>query len=329
MRFLIIQTSFIGDVVLATSVVDKLHQKFPDAKIDFLLRKGNESLLENHPFLNEVIVWDKKQNKLGNLFKIISIVRSKKYDYVINLHRFTSSGLITGLSGAKNKIGFDKNPLSFLYSKKVKHQIGDGKHETERNQELIKDLTDAIPAKPKLYPSKSDLAAITNLKLQTSNLKQYVCIAPASVWFTKQLPKEKWIGLINLIKNDTVVYLIGAGSDAALCSEIKDSVQHPLTINLAGKLSFLESAALMQGAIMNYVNDSAPLHLASAMNANLTAVFCSTTPVYGFGPLSDHSKIVETKLSLDCRPCGLHGYKACPKGHFKCALSIEATDLLS
>lgn len=79
---------------------------------------------------------------------------------------------------------------------------------------------------------------------------------------------------------------------------------------------------------MNYVNDSAPLHIASAMNAPITAVFCSTVPAFGFGPLSDHSKIIETKLMLDCRPCGLHGFKSCPKGHFKCALSIEAKDLL-
>jgi lipopolysaccharide heptosyltransferase II len=327
-RFLIIQTAFIGDVILATSVVEKLHQKFPEAKIDFLLRKGNESLLENHPFLNNIIVWDKKQNKLSNLFKIISKVRSSKYDYVINLHRFASSGLITALSGAKERIGFDKNPLSFFYTKKLKHEIGNGKHEIERNHELIKDLTDDKPAKPRLYPSKSDFAAISNFKSQVTNLTKYICIAPASVWFTKQLPKEKWIELINLIHKDTVVYLIGAVSDSALCEEIKNKAQHTLTINLAGKLSFLESAALMKDASMNYVNDSAPLHIASALNAPATAVFCSTVPAFGFGPLSDSSRIVETKVQLDCKPCGLHGYKACPKGHFKCALTIEAKDLL-
>src|SRR4051812_40135305 len=105
MYFLIIQTSFIGDVILATSVAEKLHQKLPDAKIDFLLRKGNESLLENHPFINDVLIWNKKENKLSNLFKVISKVRKNKYDYVINLHRFASSGLITAFSGAKDKRG--------------------------------------------------------------------------------------------------------------------------------------------------------------------------------------------------------------------------------
>jgi heptosyltransferase-2 len=88
---------------------------------------------------------------------------------------------------------------------------------------------------------------------------------------------------------------------------------------MAGKLSLLESAAIMAGARMNFVNDSAPMHLASAVNAPVTAVFCSTVPAFGFGPLSDNAFIAETTIPLDCRPCGLHGYTVCPKGHFKCA----------
>lgn len=73
---------------------------------------------------------------------------------------------------------------------------------------------------------------------------------------------------------------------------------------------------------MNYVNDSAPLHIASAMNAPVTAIFCSTVPAFGFGPLRENGRVVETLEKLDCRPCGLHGHQACPKGHFKCALGI-------
>jgi len=84
---------------------------------------------------------------------------------------------------------------------------------------------------------------------------------------------------------------------------------------------------LMQGAIMNYVNDSAPLHLASAMNAPVTALFCSTIPAFGFGPLSDVRYVVETEEKLSCRPCGLHGYRACPQGHFKCALTVRVAQL--
>jgi len=324
MKFLIIQTAFIGDVILATAVAEKLHQFYPEAEIDFVLRKGNEGLLSHHPFIKLVFVWNKKQSKIKNLLSITKQVKAKKYDVAITIHRFSSSGLILGLSGAKQKIGFDKNPLSYLFTKKIKHIIGDGRHEVERNQQLIADFTDSVYAKPKLYPSNQNFDAVS--KYKSSN---YFCIAPTSVWFTKQFPKEKWIELINSLPYK-MIYLIGASSDYDFCEElisklIIEKKEH--CVNLAGKLNFLESAALMRDAKMNYVNDSAPMHIASAMNAPTTAIYCSTVPSFGFGPLSDNARIVETTEMLDCRPCGLHGHKVCPLGHYKCAYSIDIKNL--
>ncbi len=323
MKILIIQTAFIGDVILATAVAEKLHQKYPDAQIDFTLRKGNEGLLTGHPFINTVFVWDKKQNKIKNLFLLSKQIRSNKYDTVVNLQRFSSSGILAGFSGAKEIIGFDKNPLSFLFTKKIKHEIGNEKHEVERNQQLLESLTNADASKPKLYPSKENKDAVESYKNS-----QYVCLAPTSVWFTKQYPKEKWVELCNQTSPSLIIYLLGAPGDSAACDWIKNNSTNKNIINLAGKLNFLESAALMSNAEMNFVNDSAPMHIASAMNAKTTAIFCSTVPSFGFGPLADDSIIIETKEQLDCRPCGLHGHKACPKGHFKCGFSIETIELL-
>ena len=315
MKILIIQTAFIGDVILATPLIEKLHQQFPDAKIDFLLRKGNEGLLKNHPKLNEVLIWNKKQNKTKNLFSILQKIRRTKYDNVINCQRFFSTGMLTAFSNAKEKVGFDKNPLSIFFTKKIKHQIADSNnftHEIQRNHHLIAHLTNEQPALPKLYPSDSDFNQIkTN--------ERYICIAPTSVWFTKQLPAEKWLELIQRLPKEEEIYLLGAPSDFESCEKIKSTSQHSNIHNLAGKLNLLQSAALMKNAQMNYVNDSAPLHLASAMNAPVTGVFCSTVPSFGFTPLSSVRRVLETKEKLDCRPCGLHGFKACPKGHFKCS----------
>ena len=116
-KILLIQTAYTGDVVLATPVVEKLHQFFPAAKIDFCLRKGNQDLLKGHPFINDVLVFDKKNHKLKNLFSLLFKIRKKRYDLVVNMHRFASSGLLTGFSGAREKIGFSSNPLSFLFTK--------------------------------------------------------------------------------------------------------------------------------------------------------------------------------------------------------------------
>jgi heptosyltransferase-2 len=329
LTFLLIQTAFLGDVILATAVAEKLHRHFPEASIDFLLRKGNEGVLENHPFIRQVIVLDKKKNKLANLLSVASQVKRNRYDQVINLHRFASSGFIVWRSGAREKTGFDKNPFSFFYTKKFPHAIGKspGQNETERNHQLIAALTDSIPAKPRLYPSLQQFQKVEMLLAQNS-IRRYVTIAPASIWFTKQLPAQKWVELIRLLSPEITVYLVGAGNDLALCEKIK-AASRTNVIHLAGQLSLLETAALMKSAEMNYVNDSAPMHIASAMEAPTTAVFCSTVPAFGFGPLAEQSKIVETKISLDCRPCGLHGYRQCPQGHFRCASTIDAADIVS
>lgn len=329
-RILIIQTAFIGDVILATPVVEKLHEYFPDAELDFLLRKGNESLLAGHPLLHEVLVWDKGADKRRHLLGMMGRIRRNKYDVVVNLHRHFSSGLMTAFSGTEKRIGFDKNPLSILFTERVKHVIGVldyksniAKHEVERNIDLIASFTDNKWTKTKLYPSEKDYEETKKYKGEG-----YVCIAPTSVWFTKQFPRHKWVELIKLLPVETKIYLLGATSDKAFCDWLIEASERTTVENLCGKLTLLQSAALMKDAKMNYVNDSAPMHLASAMNAAVTAIYCSTVPEFGFGPLSDNSKIIGTNIELDCRPCGLHGFNACPKGHFKCGESIEVTRLL-
>jgi heptosyltransferase-2 len=85
----------------------------------------------------------------------------------------------------------------------------------------------------------------------------------------------------------------------------------------------------MAGALMNYMNDSAPMHLASAINAPTTAIFCSTIPAFGFGPLADDRAVIESDQKLACRPCGIHGSKDCPEKHFDCAEKISVKSLVA
>ena len=318
-KILIIQTAFIGDVILATPLLEALHAHYPEARIDMLVRKGNQTLFQGHPFLKTVFVWDKQSGKYKNLLLLLIAIRRQKYDLVINCQRFAASGFLTAFSGAISTSGFRKNPFSFFFKHKVNHTISNGLHECARNLELIKHLNIKGAIQPRLYPAP--------LKFETP--KDYSCIAPASVWFTKQWPKNKWIELINLIPSEQIIYLTGGPGDQVLCEEIHNSTTHPQVINLAGSLNLLESAELMRGATMNYVNDSAPMHLCSSVNAPVTAIFCSTVPSFGFGPLSENSRIIETKEELSCRPCGLHGFKTCPKGHFQCAESIMTENVLS
>lgn len=308
-----------GDVILATPVATELKRLYPEAVVDVVVRKGNEGILTNHPAVRQVLTFNKKQGKFKELRRLIRLIRKERYDEVINLHRFGSSGLLTWRSGAKHKTGFDKNPFSFCYQTKIIHEIGTGKHEVERNLELIARHGAQSLVRPTIFPSSEDQLAVAAL---TEGF--FYCLAPASVWFTKQLPEAKWIELAGILAKKGTIYLVGGSGDRELCERIRIAAGLEENSNLAGKLSLLESSALFSKAARCYVNDSGPLHMASAVNAPTTAFFCATVPRFGFGPLSDDSEVRETSEQLSCRPCGLHGGKSCPEGHFKCG-EIEIT----
>lgn len=322
---LVIQTAFIGDVVLATALLESLYKAYPQASIDIAVRKGNESMFRGHPFLRNVLIWDKQQAKYRHLIALLKEIRQNKYSLVLNLQRYAATGFLTVFSGAETTIGFDKNPFHPLFTHSISHQMGTdgtGGHETVRNQRLIQPLTSLPADKPALYPSPEDHA-------YTAQWKQspYICIAPTSVWFTKQFPAAKWVEFLNSLPAGLQVYLLGGPGDRGVCDQIMTETTHKQCMNLAGQCNFLQSASLMRDALMNYVNDSAPMHFCSSVNAPVTVVYCSTVPAFGYGPLSDNSRIIETTEPMSCRPCGLHGRKACPLRHFNCANSIAISQL--
>ena len=222
-KILIIQTAYIGDVILATSLIEYIQSELPDSEIHFFLKKGNESIVETSPFIKKVYVWNKSHHKIRSLLKYIFEIRSEKYDYVINIQRFFNSGLITALSGAKEKIGFDKNPLSFLFTKKIIHKIPYFQndhylHEVERNVQLVKSFIkneknlSKLELKPKIYFTDKDKDELKKYQLTSD----YIVIAPSSVWFTKQWHESKWIELITHLTKTYKVISLGAPSKITL-----------------------------------------------------------------------------------------------------------------
>lgn len=315
-KVLIVQTAFLGDVILATALLEKIKNFHPNCDVDFLLRKGNETVFENNPLLSNLIIWDKSK-KIKDLFRIFRIIRAKKYDLVLNCQRYFTSGLITICSNAKVTRGFTKNPFSFLFTKRYKHFF-DGSHEIERNQKMIADFTDINFAKPKIYTNNNS----------TFDFK-YITISPGSIWATKQFPKEKWKDFVDLIPSDIYVYILGSKADIEISNWIVCQTKRDNIATKVGELSIVAAASLMKNAVMNYVNDSAPLHIASAVDAPVCAIFCSTTPQFGYGPLSTKSITIETKIFLSCKPCGTHGKSKCPLQHFDCGKKIDVQQLIN
>ncbi len=323
MKILIIQTASLGDVILATATANSIKELFPDCNISFLVKDSCAEVIRNNPVIDNIIVWNKSKRKYKNLFNVIKYVRYLNFDIVINFQRFFSSGLISALSKSSVIIGYKDNPLSVFFKRKIKHSIHSF-HETERNLILantyFQNLKLAKPVVDIEIPKNEEISALEN--------KKFITIFPGSLWQTKQLPIRKWCDFVKTVPDSIFVVIAGSKSDSSFANIIMEA--RPTNIlNVCGVLNIRESAWLMKKAYMNFTNDSAPTHLASAVNANVTTVFCSTVPAFGFTPLSDVSNIVECLENLDCRPCGIHGHVTCPKKHFDCGHKIEVSQLTS
>lgn len=319
---LFIQTAFIGDAILASSLWESWHAEHPRDRLHVCVRQGNEGLFVNHPFLEGVYVWNKRGGLFNRSVKLIQLgklLKSRNFDVVITPHRHASSGWLAWSSGARYRVGFDVHPLRRLFTHSVPHSFEQGLHEIERNHTLLAQwVAPSGLVRPRLYP---------NSEAQRGDQTAFAVMAPASQWATKQWPEEKWIEVCDSLHAIPIV-LVGGAGDAQQLNRIALATHHP-SVRVECGLSLLESAGLMAQAAWVLTNDSGPLHLASAVNAPTVAVFCSTSPSFGFGPLAAASEVVEAGVPLDCKPCGLHGHSACPLTHFACGRSLDADQVLS
>lgn len=296
-----------------SSMVESIANQISDVEIHVLVRSGHGSLYTNHPNVGKVWEFDKRKKKLQNIFELGKLLKKESFNVVFNCHRYASSGLIACLTGVKTIIGFKKNPLSVFFNKSVSHELKSGWHELDRNHLLLKAFWPGLKLfPPKLYPTWLQKQKAENIM----NGNDFIIIAPSSVWYTKQYPIEGWRKLIARLSSFKII-LIGVKSDFETCEKIAKGFDN--VASLAGQLNLLESVALIAKAQKVYACDSAPTHMASSVNVETHTVFCSTTSEFGFGPVSNNSFIHQTNEKLDCRPCGIHGKKECPLGHFKCS----------
>lgn len=325
-KILVIQTAFIGDVILTLPLIQVLRNEL-NAIVDILCVPVTSSLLKNNPYINDIIIYDKKGKDKGyrKLKRIINRIKFLRYDAVISPHRFLRSSYISYKSQVEKRISFDKSSFKFLYTDLVKYDMK--KHEILRNLSLLKPLgiekNEII--KPELFPDDEDKHTVELLLkiLKIDTNKKFITVAPGSEWMTKRYPEYKYMNLLKYLSGkDIQVVLIGSKKDNELCSFIVDNCENINVRNAAGKLTLLQSAEMIGKSDLLITNDSAPLHLANAMNTRVFAIFGATVPEFGFYPIGENDLIFETK-GLDCRPCGIHGGNKCPVKTFDCMKNIS------
>ena len=145
-----------------------------------------------------------------------------------------------------------------------------------------------------------------------------------SVWATKRWPY--YVDLATRLSGGFRVVVVGGRDDTPLAASIVRATAGR-AIDATGRLSLLASACLLGRTSVLVTNDSAPLHLASAMNTPTIALFGPTVPGLGFGPLADGSSIAQAD-TLACRPCDAHGPQACPLVHWRCMRDLTISHVL-
>lgn len=330
-NILIIQTAFAGDVILTLPLLEEIKFKFPDANVSFLCIPGAANILDNNPFVNEVIIYDKRKSQKGifAFYKFLKSIRAMNFDLVISPHRSLRSTLLSYFSKAGQTISFDVSAISSLYKTKVAYNSN--VHEIVRNLSLLGPIgilkEDIIP--PVLFPSEDDCETVDDLlkKFKIGEDEKFITIAPGSVWITKAYPEEKYAKVLNILKEFNVkIVIIGGEDDEGLGAMLKVLCKNPNVYNAAGKLSFLQSAELIRRSKVILTNDSAPLHIANAMGTKVIAIFGATIPEFGFYPIGKDDVVFQTS-GLKCRPCSIHGSNRCPIKTFVCMKSIDETDV--
>ena len=313
MRTLIIQTSFIGDMVLTTPLLSRAAE---DGPVDVVGTPAATALLANHPAVRKALVYDKRggQRGIAGFTKLAMTLRRGGYDRALLAQGSIRSAALALAARIPRRIGFDTSAGRALYTERVVYI--ENQHHVIRLLSLAGE-TRATPSRPSLFPGDAERAAVD--RVIGAARGPFFALAPGSVWATKRWPMYDALARA-LAKRGTIV-VVGSADDHELGAEIVNAAGGR-AVNAAGRLSLLASAELIRRCAVLITNDSAPQHLASAMNTPTVTLFGPTVPQFGFGPLAERAATVGLD-SLACRPCDRHGPVACPLRHWKCMRDLS------
>jgi lipopolysaccharide heptosyltransferase II len=313
---LVIQTAFLGDVVLTTPLLSALAERH--GPLDVVTTPAAAVLLETHPAVAEVIRYDKRGAEAGTagLWRLGRRLRARRYVRVYLPHGSWRSAALALLTGAAERTGFADSTAAVTYTTRV--PAADHGHQIDRLLSLAGPRVGAVPP-VSLGLTRDDRLAAERWLAQRGIGPGFVALAPGSIWGTKRWPYYPALAAATA----GAIVVLGGEEDAALAAEIQAAAPGR-THSAAGTVSLRAAAALLEQAAVLVTNDSAPLHLATAAGTPVVAVFGPTVPAFGFGPRGQRDLVVEHDR-LACRPCSSHGPRVCPLGHHRCMreLSVE------
>ncbi len=325
-KILIVNVNWLGDVLFSSAVFQTIKNKRSDVWLSCLAHPRVKEILEMIPGLDEIIIYDEDQKHATSLSKwrLISHLRNQKFDRVYLLHRSLTRALLVFLAGIPRRIGYATKNRGFLLTEALK-VTPNAKHRMDYYLGVIeKDFP--MPVKTcrlNVGPEQKEYTVklLQNLNISPSDKK--VCIHPAGNWNLKRWPKEYFIRCIEAFqKRGIKVILIGTTKDRALIDQIKKQLKEE-PIDLLGKTSIKQLAALMQICDCVISGDSGPLHIANSVGVKTIALY-GPTSVGVTGPRGlALSSILRQNVGCNEKPCY---HLACPDNI--CMKSISVLDVL-
>lgn len=329
-RILLVQTAFLGDVVLTTPLVAALRRRRPDATIAMLVTPAARALVAHHPALDRVLVDDKRgeDRGLGGLARLARRLRAERFTIAIAAQKSIRTGLVLRAAGIPRRIGFATAPAARLYTDRVPRPLD--RHDRDRLLGLLAPLgvshVDPDVLQPRIVvDAATEARAATLLAPHADGGRPLAALCPGSAWRTKRWPAAAFGALARVLDADGYRCLLFGGPEERALTAAVAPAAGGCAVDLGGTTDVPLLAAVMGRVAVAVTNDSAPMHLATAAGTPQVAIFCATVPAQGYGPLGPRAVVVERDLA--CRPCGRHGGERCPRGTDDCMELVTVADV--
>lgn len=275
-KVLIIQYKPFGDILLNTAYLPKLRAKFPQAQIDFLIQKPYLTILEDNPFLDNLLIMEKKKKEIPKILeriRIIKKVRQEKYDVIIDQLRGPGSAQIAFFSGAKYRVGWKLKRFNWIYN--ITEERKNLRYYALLKFDLLREFGITETKDDTFYHVKTESHDKINkwLNEEKLNCKEFVVVSPCSPVVYKQWSLDLYAETLDRIVNElnlTVVLLWGPNEYDSV-EYIARNMLYP--VKIAPKTSFNEAAALLEKALMFFGNDGGINHLSVAVKTPSLALF--------------------------------------------------------
>jgi lipopolysaccharide heptosyltransferase II len=327
-KVLIIKLGSMGDVILSSAAIRAIKEKFGvNYKVTLLTSVECKEVLMGCPYIDELLVADFKNKDKGvkGLLRLGSILRKHNFDIVIDLQNNRKSHILSGLSMALNRYGYDNKKLSFFLNHRIKDEKPLMDPVTHQFRILNMLGIELRSAALELWPSDEDYSYVDKLLegewLSSSQKLIGLNIAASSRWLTKNWPLENIARFCEeMSRKEIRVVLTGAQADIGRATALMGLCKTAKPINACGRTTINQLACLIKKCSVYISADSAPLHVAAAGNVPVIALFGPTDPGRHMSRVKD---AVVIKKDLECSPC----YKSkCRTA--KCMSLISAEEVL-